>query len=115
VSQIIKSIWMRFRSGMSAMVGHKLDPRTIEETIRRKLPSGTHKSEVLRVVRSMRPFHCSEVGDKVMARWLEETGDLVRSWDIVVVFSFDERELLLSYYQSESDFIDYDLIAARRS
>ncbi|MCU1240387.1 MAG: hypothetical protein JWO71_1113 [Candidatus Acidoferrum typicum] len=93
------------------MVAHKLDPRALEEAIRGKLPPGTLKSGVIEFVRAMRPFRCEDYGKKVTAHWIEETGDLVRSWNILVVFHFDEEDRLLHYSQTATDFIDYDLVA----
>jgi hypothetical protein len=99
---------------MSVIAGHKLDPQTLEEAMRRELPSGTLKSNVIEIVGAMRPLRSDDYGRELTARWLEETGDLVRSWDIVVVFHFDEGGRLLRYSQTQTDFIDYDLRALMR-
>ena len=99
---------------MSIIAGHKRDPRTLEEAMRRELPPGTLKSDVIEFVRAMRPLLCDDYGRELTARWLEETGDLVHSWDIVGVFHFDEEGRLLRYSQTQTDFIDYDLRALRR-
>jgi hypothetical protein len=99
---------------MSIIAGHKLDPQTLEEAMRRELPPGTLKNNVIAFVRAMRPLRCDDYGRELTARWLEETGDLVRSWDIVVVFHFDKEGRLLRYCQTETDFIDYDLRALMR-
>jgi hypothetical protein len=96
---------------MSRIAGHKLDPRTLEEAIRRELPPGTLKSNVIEFVQAMRPLRCYDHGRVLTARWLEETWDLVHSLDIVVVFDFNEEGRLLRYSQTETDFIDYDLRA----
>ena len=96
------------------IASHKLDPRSLEEEMRRKLPPETLKSDVIEFVRTMRPLRCYDHGRELTARWLEETGDLVRSWDIVVVFDFDDEGRLLRYSQTETDFIDYDLRALMR-
>ena len=103
------------RGMMCVLVGYRLDPRTLEGAIRRKLPPGTLKGKVIEFVQAMRPFRCEDYGKgKVIAHWLEETGDLVRSWEIKVVFDFDEEQRLLRYSQTATDFIDYDLVAVRR-
>jgi hypothetical protein len=99
---------------MSIIGGHKLDPRTLEETMRRELPPGASKSNVIEFVRAMRPLRCDDHGRTLRARWLEETEDLVHSWDIVAVFDFDEEGRLGRYSQTETDFIDYDLRALMR-
>ena len=82
--------------------------------MRRELPPGTVKIKVIDFVREMHPFRWEDQGKKLTAHWLEETGDLVRSWDIVVIFEFDEAGHLLHYSQTETDFIDYDFRALTR-
>ena len=99
---------------VSRIAGHRLDPRSLEEEMRRDLPPGALKSDVVEFVRRMRPLRYYDYGQEVTARWLEETGDLIHSWDIVVVFSFDADGRLLCYSQIETDFIDYDLRALMR-
>jgi hypothetical protein len=96
---------------ISIIAGHKLDPRTLEEAMRRKLLPGMLKSNVIEFVRAMRPLRCDDHGNALTACWVEETGDLVHSWDIVAVFDFDEKGRLIRYSQTETDFIDYDLKA----
>lgn len=103
------------RPMMCMVVGYKLDPQTLEKAIRRKVPPGTLKSKVIEFVRAMRPFRCEDHGEsKMTAFWLEETGDLVRSWEIIVVFEFDENGRLLRHSQTATDFVDYDLVAVKR-
>jgi hypothetical protein len=114
VNRILQSALSRIQEIRSIIVGRKLHPQSLEEALDRKLPSGATKSNVIEFVRSMRPIQCNDYGKEVIARWVEETGDLVRSWDIVVVFKFDEEERLTHYCQTERDFIDYDLTAMNR-
>jgi hypothetical protein len=100
---------------MCVIVGYKLDPQTLDEAIRRNLPPGTSKSKVIEFVRAMRPFRCDDNGKgEIIVHWLEETGDLVRAWEIVVRFAFDQEQRLLRCSQTATDFIDYDLVAVRR-
>ena len=110
--------WARSQRRLSRMLSiiarRKVDPRTLEEAMRRELPPGTLKNNVIEFVRAMHPLRCDDHGRALTARWLEETEDLVHSWDIVAVFDFDEEGRLIRYSQTEKDFIDYDLRALRK-
>jgi hypothetical protein len=100
--------WLR---GLASIVANNnINPRSLEEAMRQKLSPGTPKTHVIEFVQSLHPFRCEDYGKgkRLVVRWLEETGDLVRSWDIEVSFKFDEQDCLLEYSQYYRDFIDYE-------
>jgi hypothetical protein len=60
-------------SMLSIIARRKVDPRTLEEAMRRELPPGTLKNNVIEFVRAMHPLRCDDHGRALTARWLEET------------------------------------------
>lgn len=74
-----------------------LNSANLDDEIKKEIPSGSSKQDVLNFVRARHPLYCDDNGQEVKARLSGLAENMVYKKDVVLIFDFDAEAKLRSY------------------
>jgi hypothetical protein len=87
--------------GLVVRSHYVLDSQELAAAIRKTLPRGTPKANVIQFIRTRKPVFWDDLGTHVKARMTGRARNLVYRKDIVLDFEFDTDGRLLSFSKTE--------------
>jgi len=78
-----------------------LDSRKLDAAIKKNLPIGTPKADVIEFIRARKPVVWDDLGTHVKTRMTGLAANLIYRKDIVIDFEFDPNGKLVSYSKKE--------------
>jgi hypothetical protein len=79
-----------------------IDTPELEAAIRKKIPVGSSKAQVIEFIQSRHPVFCDDLGTKVQTRFSGLADNMIYGKDVVLTFQFDGDGKLLSYSKQET-------------
>jgi hypothetical protein len=78
-----------------------LDSRSLDLAIKKELPTGTPKTQVIQFIQARKPMFLDDEGDHVTARISGRARNLIYRRDMFLYFQFDARGSLQAYSKRE--------------
>jgi hypothetical protein len=87
--------------GLAIRSYYVLDSQKLSATIKKELPQGTPKTNVIEFIKERKPAAWDDLGTHVKARMTGRAANLIYRKDIVLDFEFDASGKLLAFSKQE--------------